>query len=683
MAKASRLRVKQAKDFNSRILSYVKDNSLEKRSLTVNECLELFELQTTSLLDRNMFTFASHIFSLIKAKYKDKNSSVLENSDLDVALRILLKLSKCDIYYPELMNFVSKDISQLTIPQLLDFIFLSNQGKLRSKHHLDKAYTHCLHRINELEFDEFLKVLYYFSYYAQEYKNIFLSHIDKMQNNLSRLSEEDMVMLLNVSKLLYQHDGSTTLRDLVVSHINHNIDSYDGNFLMRAVSEISRGARTKTSARLLQYVTTRDYITEEFQTCQIATLINFMTSIVYWRRGIQLLTNILNTLALRIAEIAKNKNIGIWSDIYNNIYITGWFSLEFMRAGMSNIVMEEVLLHQGSPYSVLKVLQAFHKVRFFHYESYLKLLHYLDFNSESLQSKPNFILYIVFAAADANIFVESLYRKSFDLLETTLGDLELDAPDSILKMQEKLVYIDMKHHLRYIWPRDLIIFSWSFAVMELHKTRDLSKLLRILLLPQIYSMDMMLSDVLMTLEVAEALSVDNVEPELCKRIFETYGEKMRELEHMSEDSNIAANTRPALGDKFGTKYLDSDSQINFQKARYRIARNVKETMHFLGRDDLVTGILAHKNSPYVIDICLVKESKKGILLLGGRELMRNHYDGRWTVTDTGSSRLKRRVFQNSGWRTVDLNCTEWAKCKTSKEKRSYAKKIIDELYSIK
>lgn len=105
-------------------------------------------------------------------------------------------------------------------------------------------------------------------------------------------------------------------------------------------------------------------------------------------------------------------------------------------------------------------------------------------------------------------------------------------------------------------------------------------------------------------------------------------------------------------------------------------------MYALGRKDVLTKVLPHPNSPYVIDICFTKEAKKGTVLLCGRELMRNHYDGNWTITETGASVLKRRVLSRSGWKVFELSCTEWARLDTPQARRQYVKIIIEYLDSV-
>lgn len=70
----------------------------------------------------------------------------------------------------------------------------------------------------------------------------------------------------------------------------------------------------------------------------------------------------------------------------------------------------------------------------------------------------------------------------------------------------------------------------------------------------------------------------------------------------------------------------------------------------MGRRDIVHGVAPHSNSPFIIDICFSDYNKCGIVLYSGRQLLRSCEDGKWSVVDSGSTRLMRKILKASDWK---------------------------------
>lgn len=243
-----------------------------------------------------------------------------------------------------MLDFVSTRISDLTTSQLADFTWACYSGGLRAKHHLDIAYNACLQRLPEFELVLLMRVLRSFSYFSYEYRALFEKSQGRLRGELHNLSYDDLLMLLNICKTLHRENDFVEFRDKILSHILNGIEEYPSRFLLNSLGHLTRGRRTQIGGRFVSQVLQNVSDCErEYDSLKAPALVSVMQCIELWRIRMSHLTTILKVLAVRVREITYSRNLGLWADIYNIIYSTGWFSPEFMRAGVDHIIAVSVM----------------------------------------------------------------------------------------------------------------------------------------------------------------------------------------------------------------------------------------------------------------------------------------------------------------------------------------------------
>ncbi|GBE61732.1 hypothetical protein, conserved [Babesia ovata] len=649
--------------YSTLLTSYV-DNAVGTSSLSLDEFFELFVSQCETNSSRQISLLASRLLDVINAH----DAAV----SLPVALKALVRLQRAKISYPELLDYVSRHVSELSPPQLADFAWACYSGGLRSKHHLDLVYDECLRRLSEFDFVELLRVLRSFSYFSYEYRAVFERSQSTLRNELGNLSQEDMLMLLNVCKTLHREGDFVQLRDSILCHIMDDIGHYPTRFLLQCLAHLTRGRRTQVGGRFISHVLRNEAeCTQEYARMTVPALVSIMQCIELWRTRMSHLTVILRLLGERIQELAFSRNLGLWAEVYNVVYSTGWFNPVFMRAGVEHIISEPQILHRVSCHQVVRVLQTFYKLRYYHRGSYERMLGVFLDDFDGVSGRLNVVCEALLAAADANIEMPQLYERCLEHLSSSLSELSLKDCDHPLSVMEQ----------NHMWPRNVITSAWSFCVMGYNGDPRFKVLLDLLALPCIHEYPYQSSVVLMALEAAESTFVSGHWVDQCESLLEIYGDRMRDQERADPTSTLHdVDPDDSMRDHVDARMTFAQCQdAHFHKGRMRATKHISDILYHLGRRDVLVRVAPHYNSPYLIDVCLSNESKKGMVLFSGRELMRDHIDGKWSVVETGSTRLKRSILARTGWKVFEISCGEWAQLQTSVERKQFVRAALSAL----
>ncbi|KAK2198324.1 hypothetical protein BdWA1_001335 [Babesia duncani] len=616
----------------------------------VHQCLEIFDTQCQTRIDKQTGLLAWNMFSIAKERCNDCNFQ----DWLDLVIRILKRLLNYNILYPEMLDFVSQYISKLDKNSLLDFATIAQRNGLRSKHHLDAACNACLERLDEFDFPSLVRLLHCFCYFSYEYKNLFVTVKPQIQGGIAKLSQDDILMVLNVCKTLHK-DSFVDLRDGILEHLMAHYDTCTPKFLLATLSCLTRGTRTFIGGQYV--IKVLDTCKDELNEISVQRLVDIMTCIDYWNIRVFLLTPILEMLSTRIKQVAYNRNLGLWSDIYNVIYSTGWVNIDFLKAASTNIIMEPQLLHRVSTHQIVKVLQTYYKLRYFHQGAYEAMLRAIDADFKSIEPRLHLITEALLAAADANMNVGTFNSKALDAISNTIISLDLGNCEDLSRVLQE----------NNLWPRNLVTAAWSLVVFDLHKDPKFGTIIDILARDEVINEFQPFQNlVLMGLELAEACIIDNVHVDKCQHLLLNCGDLLRQhvdskqqqeeeegghtdlLGHVRSDTDfegqeLETRPRPRRSD------FMANQDAHFVKGRKRATRHISDILHALKRRDVLIGVAPHYNSPYIIDICFSSEDKRGIVLFSGRELLRNQDDGKWTITETGSTLLKRKILKSSGW----------------------------------
>ncbi|CDR95050.1 hypothetical protein, conserved [Babesia bigemina] len=649
--------------YSALLMSYA-DNAAGAAALSLDECFELFVSQCETNSSRQISLLASRLLDVIKAN--DAGSS------LPVALKALVRLQRAKISYPELLDYVSGHVSALSPPQLADFAWACYSGGLRSKHHLDVAYGECLRRLSEFDLAELLRVLRSFSYFSYEYRAVFEQSQPALRGELGKLSQEDLLMLLNVCKTLHREGDFVELRDGILGHLMDDLGQYPTRFLLQCLAHLTRGRRTQVGGRFVSHVLRNEAeCAREYARMTVPALVSVMQCLELWRTRMSHLTVILRLLGERVRELAFSRNLGLWAEVYNVVYSTGWFSPEFMRAGVEHIIAEPQILHRVSCHQVVRVLQTFYKLRYYHRGSYERMLGVFLEDFDGVSGRLNVVCEALLAAADANIEMPQLYERCLAHLSSALSELSLtDCEDPLSVMEQS-----------HLWPRNVVTSAWSFCVMGYNSDPRFKVLLDLLGLPCVYEYPHQSSVVLMALEAAESTLVSGNWAGECEALLETYGDRMRDLERTDPASTLHdVDPEDSMRDHVDARMTFAQCQdAHFHKGRMRATKHISDILYHLGRRDVLVRVAPHYNSPYLIDVCLSNESKKGMVLFSGRELMRDHVEGKWSVVETGSTRLKRSILASTGWQVFEISCGEWAQLQTSVERKQFVRAALSAL----
>ncbi|XP_953012.1 uncharacterized protein TA07950 [Theileria annulata] len=586
---------------------------------------------------------------------------------------------------------MSNYVKLLNDELLSKFSNLSQKYGLRTKHILDLCYEECLKRVDDMDINLTLNMLRSYTFFSFEYRDIFLKSIPKLSENVDSFSNDDVLMFLNVAKTLSQFPELIQFRDLILSKMNENLESQPNTHLIRCVGELYRGSRSRSGKMFVSNVL--DKIDEDdFRLVSVTNLVNVMHTINFYKMKLTYLTDILTILSMRMNEIVSNRNLGLWSEIFSVLLETGWFSLPFMQSAIKHIISEPQVLCRVSTYQIVRVLQTFYKLRLYHKESYQTLLDSIERGFDMLVPKFNMISETILAAADANIEHETLFTRSLEFFDSRIQHLNL------LERDDDLITVMNKN---YIWPRNVITSAWSMAVMDLHKRDGFKTLLELIVHRKFAEQDFDMNTILMCLETAEACMVDEVNMELAQEISDLFGDKMR-FKEINMEEEVEYET---LRDN---KLSFNESQnIHFHKGRSRATKHIQITFNYfsyfqilclflisgildnINKKDILLKVSPHYNSPYIIDICFPKENKKGIVLFSGRELLRNHVDSTWSVSNTGSSKLKLKILSKQNWnvsrisftviQVAQVSCSQWSVLNTGMERKDFVKKLLTEL----
>eukprot|EP00371_Babesia_bovis_P001088 XP_001609735.1 hypothetical protein [Babesia bovis T2Bo] len=354
-----------------------------------------------------------------------------------------------------MLEYVANNVEAMSPVQLADFTWICYSGGLRSKHHLDIAYKACLHRLHEFDFADLLRVMRSLSYFSYEYREAFKASWELCRDKLQCLRNDDLLMLLNICKTLHKEQHSLSMRDTILEHIMNDMMNYPTKFGLQCLGHLTRGVRTKVAGKfILDVLSDTSECRKEFEQMPVSALVSIMQCIEFWRIRMGQLTIILDIMADRISELAYSRNLGLWADVYNVIYSTGWFNIKFMRAGVDHILSETQILHRVSSHQVIRVLQAFYKLRYYHRESYERMLQIFLDDFDAIKVKLNVVCEALLAAADANIEMPALYERCIEHLSQKLQGLQLVNDDLLQEME-----------CSYLWPRNVITSAWALAVM--------------------------------------------------------------------------------------------------------------------------------------------------------------------------------------------------------------------------
>ncbi|GFE54531.1 hypothetical protein BaOVIS_019350 [Babesia ovis] len=649
--------------YSSLLMNYAEGSS-DRPSLSPEECYELFISQFETNSPRQISSLASRLLDIIKADGGP--------SSVSIALNSLVRLQQAKIHFPEMLDYLSGHVSAMTATQLADFTWSCYSGGLRSKHYLDVAYGCCLGRLNEFDFSDLLRVLRCFSYFSYEYRAVFEQSWPLCRDKLSSLRQDDILMLLNICKTLHREDTIHEMRDCILSHIMDNLDEYHTRFLLQCLAHLTRGRRTQAGGRFISSVFRNvQECRREFENLSVPALVSVMQCIDFWKIRMSLLSSILDILGDRIRELAYSRNLGLWAEVYNVIYSSGWFNPTFMRAGIEHIISEPQILHRVSSHQVVRVLQTFYKLRYYHRESYNRMLQIFIDDFDALKGRLNVISEALLAAADANIEMPSLYDRCLEYLSSSLSALSLNTSDDPLAVLEQ----------SYMWPRNIITSAWSFCVMGYNTDPRFKVFLDILSLEAISEHKHQSSVILMALEVAESTLVSGHFRKECEALLDIYGDRLRALEKLDPGSQMYdLDPDDSMRDHVGEKMTFAQCQeAHFHKGRMRATKHISDLLYHLGRRDVLVRVAPHYNSPYLIDICLSNENKKGLVLFSGRELMRDSVDGKWSVVETGSTRMKRHILSRTGWKVYEISCGQWAQLDTSIERKQFIRAALASL----
>lgn len=640
------------------------DGMSDVSALTSSECFDLFLSQCETNSGNQIAMLASRLLEVLK---RDEAPECLS-----YAIKALVRLQQAKVAYPEMLDYVSERVSVLNTSQLADFTSVCYAGGLRSKHHLDIAYRECLSRLSEFDLSQLMRVLRSLSYFSYEYRAVFEKAHGGLKGELTNLSQDDLLMLLNVCKTLHKEGDFMGFRDRILDHILRDIDHYPQRFLLNCLAHLTRGRRTQTGGRFVSQVLQNTKECErEFENMKVTALVPIMQCIELWRIRMSHLTTILNILADRVKEIAYSRNLGLWAEIYNVIYSTWWFSPQFMKAAADHIIAEPQILHRVSSHQLVRVLQTFYKLRFYHKESYRNLLSAIMQDFDGIRGRLNVVCEAVLAAADASIEYPELYEACLNEISTSLADMDLHNCTSPLETLES----------RNLWPRNVITSTWAFAVMGYQSDPRFTVLLQTLGHPCIYEYKHQQSVILMALEAVESSLVNGNQVELCESLMETYGDAMRSQEERASDIlPYDVDPEDSMRDHVDSKITFSQCQeAHFHKGRMRATKHISDILYHLGRRDVLVRVAPHYNSPYLIDICFSNESKKGIVLYSGRELMRDAVEGKWSVVETGSTRLKRYILAKTGWKVVEIGCGEWSQLQNPIDRKQFIRAALENL----
>ncbi|GIX64642.1 RAP protein, putative [Babesia caballi] len=649
--------------YSSLLVNYA-DDAAGRAALSPEECFELLVSQCETNSARQIAMLASRLLDVIKAQN--------DPSSLTIALKALVRLQQAKVSYPELLDHVSSQAPELSPSQLADFAWACYSGGLRSKHHLDVAYRECLRRLAAFDLAELMRVLRSFSYFSYEYRAVFERSEPRLRDELPRLPQDDLLMLLNVCKTLGRDNDFVGLRDRILTHIMDDMGSYPTRFLLQCLAHLTRGRRTQVGGRFVaQVLRSPQECEREYARITVPALVSVAQCLEFWRTRMSHLTVILRILAERIRDLAYARNLGLWAEVYNVVYSTGWFSLEFMRAGVEHIIAEPQILHRVSSHQVVRVLQTFYKLRYYHLESYERMLRVFLDDFDGVSSRLNVVCEALLAAADANVEMPALYERCLEHLSSSLSALALPQCDDPLAVLEH----------NHVWPRNIITSAWSLCVMGYNCDPRFKVLLDLLALPCISDYDHQSSVVLMAMEAAESTLVSGHHPDECEALLEIYGDRMRDIER-STSSAVPSDVDPddSMRDHVDGRMTFAQCQdAHFHKGRMRATKHISDLLYHLGRRDVLVRVAPHYNSPYLVDICLSNESKKGMVLFSGRELMRDHLEGKWSVVETGSTRLKRFILARTGWRVFEISCGEWAQLQTAVERKQFVRAALSAL----
>lgn len=640
------------------------EGTLEPSAISSAECFELFLSQCESNSGNQISILAARLLEVLKA---DDSPEALS-----FAIKALARLQQAKVAYPEMLSFVSDRVTLLNPFQLADFTSACYAGGLRAKHHLDVAYEECLHRISEFDLGLLMRILRGFSYFSYEYREIFDKSRHIIQGELNNLSHDDLLMLLNVCKTLHKETGFIEFRDTILQYILEDVDHYPRRFLLNCLAHLTRGRRTTVGGRFVSQVFQNTSECErEFETLKVSALVAIMQCIELWRIRMSNLSIILRILASRVGEIAYSRNLGVWAEIYNIIYSTGWFNPEFMKAGAENLIAEPQILHRVSSHQLVRVLQTFYKLRYYHRDSYVNLLNAILQDFDGVKSRLNVVSEAVLAAADANIEFPEFYETALGHLSTSLKELDLSESVTPLAALEN----------RHMWPRNIITSLWSFAVMGYQSDPRFNVLLETLALPCIAEHQHQSSVILMALEAVESSLICGNQVSLCENLMETYGDAMRAQEDKnSELNNYDVDPGDSMRDHVDSRVTFAQCQeAHFHKGRMRATKHISDILYHLGRRDVLVRVAPHYNSPYLVDICFSKENKKGIVLYSGRELMRDHIDGKWSIVETGSTRLKRYILAHTGWKVFEISCGDWSQLQNAVDRKQYIRAALENI----
>ncbi|UVC50192.1 hypothetical protein MACK_004066 [Theileria orientalis] len=647
--------------FSNIVCDYMQRDPPECKKFTLDDYYSLLNYNYFTRSDKYISILTASICNLLEENYKDAEE--VPEVELQKAIHLVSRLNKLGVYNSQLFTFVSRYVNKLNDRLLSDFASLSQKYGLRTKHILDVCYKESLKRIENIDLDLSLNLLRSFSFFSYEYREIYFKSVDKILENVNSLSNEDALLMLNVAKTLNNYPDMMNMRDQILARIEENILVMPNTHLIKCVGELYRGSRSRIAKTFVSSVL--DKVEEDdLKNLTINSLVNLLHTINHFKTKLTYLTDILRILGSRMNEVVSNRNLGLWADIFTIILDCGWLSLPFMKAAIKNIIMEPQVLCRVSTYQLVKVLQTFYKLRIYHEESYKALIDAIENGFDTLLPKLNMVSETILAAADGNIERNELFTKSFDFITKRVKELDL------MNSGEELL-TEMSNN--YIWPRNIITSAWSFTVMDFHKREEFKTLMELLLHPRFHNEDVDLNLILMCLEVAETCLVDGVHIDLAQDVSETYGDKMRFKEINREEPEELENLKD-------NRLSFTESQnIHFHKGRTRATRHIQTILDNLNKKDVLLRVAPHYNSPYIVDVCFSKENKKGIILFSGRELLRNHIDGKWTNNDTGSTKLKLKILKRQNWNVVALSCSQWSHLSSGLERREYIKSLMDQL----
>eukprot|EP00375_Theileria_parva_P001309 XP_763980.1 hypothetical protein [Theileria parva strain Muguga] len=465
---------------------------------------------------------------------------------------------------------MSNYVKLLDDEMLSKFSNLSQKYGLRTKHILgmlkrktqmfiDLCYKECLNRVDTMNINLTLNMLKSFAFFSFEYREIFLKSIPRLSENVNLFSNDDVLMFLNVAKTLNQFPELIQFRDLILSKTNENLESQPNTHLIRCVGELYRGLRSRAGKTFVSNVLDK-IDDDDFRLVNVTNLVNVMHTINFYKMKLTYLTDILSILSTRMNEIVSNRNLGLWSEIFSVLLETGWFSLPFMQSAIKHIISEPQVLCRVSTYQIVRVLQTFYKLRFYHKESYQTLLDTIERGFDMLVPKFNMISETILAAADADVAHETLFTKSLEFFSSRIKHLNL------LQCEDDLITVMTKN---YIWPRNVITSAWSMAVMDYHKRDEFKTLLQLIVHRKFAEQDFDMNTILMCLEAAEACMVDEVNMELAQEISDIFGDKMR-FKEINMEEEVEYET---LRDN---KLSFNESQnIHFHKGRSRATKHIQ------------------------------------------------------------------------------------------------------------